>query len=115
MQKYAIKFNNRTITLVEGSIERNLFVPISFALAMSFALYLVFVGFTIVNIVDRKNIDSENRILSSKVSELELAYLSESNNVDLDLAYSIGFKDASNAVFASSASVEKGLSFAGSN
>ncbi|MFA5841545.1 MAG: hypothetical protein WC835_01105 [Candidatus Paceibacterota bacterium] len=115
MQKYAIEFNNRTITLVEGSIERNVFLFISSALAASFALYLVFVGATIVNIVERKNIESGNRTLSSRVSELELAYLSESNKVDLNLAYSLGFKDATNAVFASNTKTEKSLSFAGSN
>lgn len=115
MQKYAIEFNNRTITLVEGSIGRNVFLLISSALAVSFALYLVFVGVTIVNIVDRKNIDNGNRTLSSKVSELELTYLSESNKIDLDLAYSKGFKDAVNAVFASNIPTEKSLSFARGN
>lgn len=115
MQKYAIEFNNRTITLVEGSIERNVFLLVSSAIAVSFAFYLVFVGVTIVNIVDRKNIESGNRTLSSKVSGLELSYLSESNKIDLNLAYSIGFEDATNAIFASNVPIEKGLSFARGN
>lgn len=115
MKRYVIQFNNRTITLVEGHIERMMFLFLMIILGFSFFLYLVFVGQTIVNIVERKNIENENRVLSSRVNKLELSYLSETNKIDLALAYSLGFQDSKNTVFAPASSSGKPLSFARNN
>ncbi len=115
MQKYAIQLNNRTVTIVEGNVHKTAFLLVSAALLASFAMYLFFVGTTIFNIVERKNTDNDNRSLSSRVSELELSYLSESNKIDLNLAYSLGFKDATGATFAYNGAKNGSLSLAGGN
>ena len=54
-------------------------------------LYLVLLGNMVRNIVARRNLDASAQTLSSNVSSLELTYLSMSNNIDLNLASSMGF------------------------
>lgn len=92
---------NTNIEFVEGNIEKTIFNVLLAMIIISFFSYFYFINSTIFNIIGRKNIESENRTLSSNISELELQYLSATNNIDLDFAHSIGFKDASNAKFAS--------------
>lgn len=55
--------------------------------------YSIVLGNMVVNIVQRRNLDSEARTLSSDVSNLQLSYLSTSNKIDLDLSHSLGFKE----------------------
>lgn len=100
---------------MEGSFEKNLSILLFATIGASFAMYLFFVGTTIVNVINRNGLEKSNIILSSKVSELELNYLSESNKIDLDLVYSLGFKDAANIAFASREVPKKTLSLAKSN
>ena len=45
------------------------------------------------NIVDRKSLENQSRDLNTEVSTLELQYLSLSNKIDINLAYSLGFKE----------------------
>lgn len=115
MQKYITQFNNKTSAIIGDNTEKTAFLSLLTLLAVSFALYLFFVGSTILNIVERKNLENNNRILNSKVSELELKYLSETSKIDLNLAYSLGFKDAVGTAFASNNASSKGLSFAKNN
>jgi hypothetical protein len=59
------------------------------------ALVYVFVLCNMVsNIVVRKSMEAEARILSNEVGALELSYLSMSSNIDLNLASSMGFKES---------------------
>ncbi len=115
MQRYSIQFNNKTISLFQGDTEKIFFLLLAVAVGLSCFLYLFFVGTTIFNIVERNNLESQNRELSSRVGELELLYLSESNKIDINLAYSLGFKDAVGTVFASANNSGKGLSLAENN
>src|SRR3989338_3739537 len=107
MQKYSLQFNSRTIPLFQGNTEKTAFLLLVATLGLSCSLYLFFVGTITFNIVARNSLESGNRELSSRVGELELLYLSESNKVDIDLAYSLGFKDAVGTVFASANSSGK--------
>ena len=45
------------------------------------------------NIVERKALEGRALTLSNEVGNLELEYLSVSQKVDLNLAYSLGFKE----------------------
>ena len=112
MQKYATQLHNKTAAMIEGHTDRTMFLVLSAFVVVSFAMYLFFVGTTILNIVDRKSLENENRSLGSKVSELELNYLSETNKIDLKLAYSLGFKDAGATTFAARDAGGKALSVA---
>lgn len=66
--------------------------------------------------MERKSIESSNIKLTTAVSELELAYLNESNKIDLSLAKERGFKDATDISFASRTQKSEGtLSLAKTN
>ena len=54
-------------------------------------LYVLILGNTVFNIVQRKALEKESLTLSNEVSSLELSYLSVSNSVDLALSSSMGF------------------------
>ena len=47
----------------------------------------------VFNIVERKALEGRALTLSNEVGNLELEYLSVSQKVDLNLAYSLGFKE----------------------
>ena len=53
---------------------------------------MVFLATTVFNIVARRTLETQALTLTNDVSTLELQYLSLSNNVDLPLAYSLGYK-----------------------
>ena len=60
----------------------------------SIALFYVFLlGSMVFNIIGRKALEGRALALSNDVGNLELKYLSESQKVDLNLAYSLGFKE----------------------
>ena len=54
-------------------------------------LYVVILGNTVFNIVERKALEKNELTLSNDVSSLELSYLSVSNSVDLALSSSMGY------------------------
>ena len=64
-------------------------------------IYGYMVRGTIVNIVARQNIETELSILSSKVTDLESAYIKAKNGVTEELAYSMGFIPVTNQKFVS--------------
>jgi len=60
-------------------------------LALTYALLL---GLMVWNIVERKNLEKETQALSAEVGDLELAYLSLSSSIDIELSRSMGFEEA---------------------
>ena len=56
--------------------------------------YVAFLGNMVWNIVERKAYENRARVLYTEVSELELSYLKESQEIDLELSKSLGFKEA---------------------
>ncbi|MFA5838923.1 MAG: hypothetical protein WC849_03225 [Candidatus Paceibacterota bacterium] len=73
--------------------EKRIFYILTFFLVIVSVSYIYFMGSTIQNTAQRTNIESEIKTISSQISGLELEYLSAKNNLTLDYAYSIGFKD----------------------
>ena len=69
------------------------------SVAMSL-IYIFFIGKIVFNIVDRKNIETEMRDISSSVSSLQVEYFNLNNKIDLAYAKSIGFSESSSVVFA---------------
>lgn len=55
--------------------------------------YVLILGNMVSDIIQRKNLESRARVLSNEVSDLELAYFSLSNNIDLNFSHSLGFKE----------------------
>ena len=56
-------------------------------------LYVLFLGNMVGNIIERRSLETNARALASEVKNLELTYLSMSNNVDLALSHSMGFQE----------------------
>lgn len=67
----------------------------------SAVLYVVFVTQTINNVVERKQLESEISSLSIAVSEMEFQYISYKNDITLEKAYDLGFKESPETHFAS--------------
>lgn len=55
--------------------------------------YAFFLSSMVLNIVERKNLESEARGIASEIGDLELAYFSKSNEVDLSLSNAMGFRE----------------------
>jgi len=55
--------------------------------------YVLILGNMVKNIVERQSLEARVYTLTNEVRNLEATYLSMSNNVDLALSYSMGFKN----------------------
>jgi hypothetical protein len=76
-----------------NDLDRNILRIILASFAVLALCYIVIVGNMVFNIVERKSLEVGVRTLSNDVGDLELKYLSLSNNVDLAYAQAKGFKE----------------------
>jgi hypothetical protein len=94
------KAKTMTIEIVQNrDIQRVLlrvFVSVLIVLSLT---YIYPIGSITFNVLARKSLESEVRILGSKVSELELTYLNSTNKIDKNFASSLGFVEAKNNIF----------------
>lgn len=79
---------------------RNFYVLAGLAV-ISFFMYVFFIGQTVFKLVERKNIETEKRVLATEISQLELETLSLNDTISIDKAYELGFIDALDTQFAS--------------
>ena len=70
-------------------------------------LYVLFLGNMVSNIIERRSLETEARALSNEVGNLELTYLTMSNDLDLPFSYALGFRET-NATFATRKSLGLG-------
>ena len=83
-----------SVSMVNNNVERLALNIIFSSFGILALLYVLFLGNMVKNIIERRSLEAEARAYSSEVGNLELIYLSMSNDVDLDLSYSMGFKEA---------------------
>ncbi|HEY4513426.1 MAG TPA: hypothetical protein VJH06_02855 [Candidatus Paceibacterota bacterium] len=57
-------------------------------------LYMLILGNTVFNIVERRSLEKEALALGNEVSELELSYLSVLSSIDMAMSFEMGFKEA---------------------
>jgi len=93
MRGYADVVNNY-------DLEKRILRMLCFALLSLVVLYSVFLGRIVFNIIARQGYDSDARVLSTRVSNLELQYLSQSDKNDLNSAFALGFKQPSKISYA---------------
>ncbi|HXK35084.1 MAG TPA: hypothetical protein VJ103_01090 [Candidatus Paceibacterota bacterium] len=79
---------------------QNIWQVVIFASVASFLSYLYIVGSITFNVIERKNIENEIKNSNSQLSQLELEYLSLDREINLDLAWTLGFIENSNTFFA---------------
>lgn len=96
MKAIALKVKTYTggISIIDNNnLEHRALNSIFLCLAILGLVYVVLLGNMVFNIVERKAYDKEARAISNEVSDLELSYLKEANKIDLNLSYSMGFKE----------------------
>ena len=76
-----------------GNLQKRILNTMLLMLGILTLLYIFFLGNMVFNIVERKALEKSALTLSNKVGNLELEYFSMSQKVDLNLAYSLGFKE----------------------
>ncbi|GEM_PF-557683 len=96
MRQASLKFKSYTgaVSIVDNS---NLYGRVFHFILVSFGalafLYVFLLGNMVLNIVERRSLEADVRSLSSEVRNLEVTYLSLSNNIDLPLSHSLGFQE----------------------
>lgn len=86
-------YANNVNIIDNGNLQSRLLKLMLWTLGGLALCYVLLLGNMVFNIVERKSLDNYARTLSNEVGNLELNYLSESQKVDLNLAYSLGFKE----------------------
>jgi hypothetical protein len=94
------KAKTMTIDIVQNKdIQKILLRVFVSALIVLSITYIYLIGSITFNIVARKALESEARVLGSHVSDLELSYLNSTNKIDKSFAISLGFVEAKNNIF----------------
>lgn len=88
-----LKIHINSVNIMNNSFENVALKYIFYSFGILAIVYVFVLGNMVSNIVARKGLEADARALSNEVNDLELAYLSMSNNVDLPLSYSLGFKE----------------------
>ena len=83
----------RDASIINNDIERIILRFIFWSFGAFAFFYILLLGNMVSNIVQRRSLEMNAHALGSEVRDLELIYLSMSNNVDLALSYSLGFKE----------------------
>jgi hypothetical protein len=73
-------------------------------LVVSFSLYVMFVNQTVRNVVKRQSFENEISTLTSHLGDLEFKDISMKNDITIDKAYAMGFKDVAETKFLARAS-----------
>jgi|GEM_PF-744712 len=84
----------KKISGVAAGNQRKIFYGLVGALALVSFFYGYFVQQTILNVVEREKVIKEARIAGSAIADMEASYIALTNNITLDFAYSLGFRDA---------------------
>ncbi|MFH1608774.1 MAG: hypothetical protein ABH951_02010 [Patescibacteria group bacterium] len=113
MKTLTLKINSYTKSrrVVNNNLQKNIFRTILFSFGALAICYVFVLGNTVFNIVERRSLESNARVISNQVGELELQYLTLSNNIDLAFAESKGFKELNIKKFATRKSLGS-ISFA---
>ena len=63
-------------------------------------VYIYIIGSITFNVIARKSLENTQRILGSNISNLELTYLSNMNEINKTRATTLGFIDSKSNIFA---------------
>ncbi|MCX6751483.1 MAG: hypothetical protein NT161_01805 [Candidatus Nomurabacteria bacterium] len=86
-------YANNVNIIDNGNLQKRILDIMLWTLGALILCYVFFLGNMVFNIVERKALEERALTLSNEVGNLELEYLSVSQKVDLNLAYSLGFKE----------------------
>ncbi len=93
LKKYANNVNANVKIIDNGNLQKRILNIMLYTLGALALFYVLILGNMVFNIIGRKALEGRALTLSNEVGNLELQYLSVSQKVDLNLAYSLGFKE----------------------
>ncbi len=73
--------------------EKTIFWSITSAIFMLMGMYIYYINLTVHNVVARQNLENEASSLTLLIGNKEFEYISKRNQVNLALAYSMGFTE----------------------
>ena len=79
--------------ILELNREKTLFWTLLCVLFLSASLYIYFINATVHNVVARQNLEDQSSGLTLTIGSEEFQYINSRNTINLDLAYSLGFKE----------------------
>jgi hypothetical protein len=86
-------YANNVNIIDNGNLQKRILSIMLWTLSILALFYVFLLGNMVFNIIERKALEAHALTLSNDVGSLELEYLSVSQKVDLNLAYSLGFKE----------------------
>jgi hypothetical protein len=86
-------YANNVNIIDNGNLQKRILGMMLWTLGILALFYVFLLGNMVFNIVERKTLKTYAHTLSNEVGNLEQEYLSMSQKVDLNLAYSLGFKE----------------------
>src|SRR3989344_3682514 len=88
-----LKMHIQNADIMQNGAERVVLNAMLGMFAVLALFYVFFLGNMVVNIVERRTLESEARTLADEVSDLELTYLATTNTIDVALSHSLGFEE----------------------
>ncbi|MEQ1561358.1 MAG: hypothetical protein ABL899_01385 [Nitrospira sp.] len=85
--------------------EKTIFWSLVGVLFLCAGFYMYFINTTIHNVVVRQDLENKASQLTLSISSNEFKYISLRNAVNLEMAYSLGFRDVSAKTFISNKAV----------
>ena len=89
---------------VKIHIEKLIFNTLVIGILVSALLYVYFVSSSVLNIVQRKNIEATINFASSDVGNLESEYIFLTKNITLQYARTLGFSEPKDVAYVKTAS-----------
>ncbi|MFM7089024.1 MAG: hypothetical protein ACKOW9_05875 [Candidatus Paceibacterota bacterium] len=96
MQTFSKKIKeNSIVASLEGdvAVRARIFQGMIGLFALLVLFYLFLLGSSVMNVVERKNLESEAHMLANEIGTLELEYLQISNTIDRELSVQMGFEE----------------------
>ena len=86
---------NSMVASLEGNtgVRVRIFQGIFGLFALLILFYLFLLGSSVMNVVERKTLESEAHMLANEIGTLELEYLQISNTIDRELSVQMGFEE----------------------
>ena len=96
MRSISSKINSQleNVNIVNNNVEKLLLRIMVWSFIALTLWYILILGNMVFNIVERKSLEREANTLSNEVHDLEITYLSMSNDINLDFSHSLGFNEA---------------------
>lgn len=79
--------------------EKAVFWTLAFMLILFVGIYVFSLNIVMQNVVERGRAEGRIGALASSIVELEARYLKQKNQISLDLAYSLGYREATKTTF----------------